>query len=404
MDGSAELPPQLRTALRAAAKGEDLSHKWLGPPYSKPPPTTPPPASRRTARAESQLASTRAALDEARVEAAALHERVRGQADELARVHASTSETTRTLKAQLVRCQAGLRASAERAQVAEDAREPLERRVAELSAQLLAEQQRVADMLVEMAAPKTPPTSAAKGLEWTGPTPKQARDELRVGRERVVRAEERASQLQAAAAAREGKLREALEAGRRKAHHAALALERAETKAAEAAERIAELESEKAAAEQAAHVRADAHSRAMADERARRREIEAEAESSAEASETALRQHGEWRELTAAAHAAEAAVRTELDAERAARTELAGALEAAHARLAAQDGELVGRRALCAKLEGELMRLKQGRGGGGESGMVTPTTGGGSSSARPFSSPVHDASAARRSKPPRMRF
>ena len=71
------------------------------------------------------------------------------------------------------------RAAAERAQVAEEAREPLERRVAELSAQLLAEQQRVAEMLVEMAAPKTPPTSAAKGLEWTGPTPKQARDELR---------------------------------------------------------------------------------------------------------------------------------------------------------------------------------------------------------------------------------
>ena len=151
-------------------------------------------------------------------------------------------------------------------------------------------------------------------------------------------------------------------------------------------------------------MRADAHSRAMADERARRRTIEAEAESSAEASETALRQHGEWRELTAAAHAAEAAVRTELDAERAARTELAGALEAAHARLAAQDGELVGRRALCAKLEGELMRLKQGRGGGASDGMVTPTTGGGSSSARPFSSPVHDASTARRTKPPRMRF
>ena len=73
-------------------------------------------------------------------------------------------------------------------------------------------------------------------------------------------------------------------------------------------------------------------------------------------------------------------------------------------KVAAQDGELVGRRALCAKLEGELMRLKQGRGGGGgESGMVTPTTGG-SSSARPFSSPVHDASAARRTRPPRMRF
>ena len=33
----------------------------------------------------------------------------------------------------------------------------------------------------------------------------------------------------------------------------------------------------------AAHMRADAHSRAMADERARRRTIEAEAESSAEA-------------------------------------------------------------------------------------------------------------------------
>ena len=97
-------------------------------------------------------------------------------------------------------------------------------------------------------------------------------------------------------------------------------------------------------------------------------------------------------------------MRTELDAERAARTELAGALEAAHARLAAQDGELVGRRALCAKLEGELMRLKQGRGGGASDGMVTPTTGGGSSSARPFSSPVHDASTARRTKPPRMRF
>ena len=40
MDGSAELPPQLRTALRAAAKGEDLSHKWLGPPYAKQPQTT----------------------------------------------------------------------------------------------------------------------------------------------------------------------------------------------------------------------------------------------------------------------------------------------------------------------------------------------------------------------------
>ena len=80
---------------------------------------------------------------------------MRRQADELARVHASSSETTRTLKAQLVRCQAGLRASAERASAAEEAREPLERRVAELSAQLLAEQQRVADMLVEMAAPKT---------------------------------------------------------------------------------------------------------------------------------------------------------------------------------------------------------------------------------------------------------
>ena len=78
---------------------------------------------------------------------------------------------------------------------------------------------------------------------------------------------------------------------------------------------------------------------------------------------------------------------------------LARRISAAEAGCDAIDGD-----AVLAKLEGELMRLKQGRGGGGgESGMVTPTTGG-SSSARPFSSPVHDASAARRTRPPRMRF
>ena len=276
MDGSAELPPQLRTALRAAARGRGPQPQVARAAVRKTAAnhTAAIVASNRT-RGVTACEHSRGARRGARGGGGAARARARPGRRTSARARLNFGDDARTLKAQLVRCQAGLRASAERAQVAEDAREPLERRVAELSAQLLVEQQRVADMLVEMAAPKTPPTSAAKGLEWTGPTPKQARDELRAGRERVVRAEERASQLQAAAAAREGKLREALEAGRRKAHHQSLALERAETKAAEAAERIAVLEAEKAAAEQAAHMRADAHSRAMADERARRRTVEA---------------------------------------------------------------------------------------------------------------------------------
>ena len=104
---------------------------------------------------------------------------------------------------------------------------------------------------------------------------------------------------------RRGRRGEALEAAEEGAPRRSLG--RAETRAA-GAERIAELEAEKAAAEQAGH--ASGRDRGDGRRGARRRTIEAEAESSAEASETALRQHGEWRELTAAARAAEAAVRT----------------------------------------------------------------------------------------------